>query len=324
MEDKQKQILWNGVSRGTEKYAALNYTFTVHAGGDIDESGIGPGSCFEAVYSGSGRGICLALISHSGASRWSLTEADADSETPDGKRRALFRYESFFPAFGERFDLLDEIRCVCAGDREVTLYQITYLPGEGSVPVYGNGRWVRPDTGIAFIGDSITENIYYKMGDLNALFGRDDCVNYGIGAQTPEMCLKRSGEILARGYSCLAVWCGINAIGSSTPEEIAAVITELARRALRSASVKKMICISILPTCGSIYPDRQENIRAVNRLIRDWAEHTENAVFADIVPSFTDVTGTGRADLFSDGLHPNADGYALVKQILAPLLPPKR
>ena len=75
----------------------------------------------------------------------------------------------------------------------MTLHKLAYFAGTGDVVDTSGGRWDRPDTGIAFIGDSICQNAKLLYGDWNTILGRSDCANYGIGGQTTLECRARIG-----------------------------------------------------------------------------------------------------------------------------------
>lgn len=98
-------------------------------------------------------------------------------------------------------------------DADVTLKRIAYFSGNGDPVDASDGTWDRPDTGIAFLGDSIIQNAMYLYNDFNTILGRTDCSNYGIACQTSVDCEKRVDEIAKKNYSKVVMLCGINDIG---------------------------------------------------------------------------------------------------------------
>lgn len=299
----------------------LNYTFTSHVGGDFDTSLMNEESCFEVNYAGPEQGVDLVLISHSGGNRWGRMKADRESLQPDGTRTAVFTYENMVRTYGGNFTRLDETRCVTNSDEKTVLKSIRYFPGEGTPVDTSSPRWDKPDTGIAFIGDSIVQNVFYNEGDFNTLLGRSDCVNFGIGAQTTVHCLNRIGEIAGRHYSRLVIWCGINDLWSGTPaEDVTGRIQQMIARTREKNPGMRFVIISILPTAAAWYPKSQHVIRAINALNEEYAVANDDVDFVNCYPRLLGEDGFAKADLFIDGLHPNSEGYALVKECLLPVL----
>ncbi|HVJ62645.1 MAG TPA: GDSL-type esterase/lipase family protein [Tahibacter sp.] len=61
--------------------------------------------------------------------------------------------------------------------------------------------------------------------------------------------------------------------------------------------------------------------RDANARIRRYAGRHEGLVFIDVFAPMLDASGAPRAELFgSDGLHLNADGYALWRGLIEPVL----
>ena len=123
----------------------------------------------------------LALSSHSGATQWAKVNASETVEVSEGRYGAYFDESAMAMAFGSNFARLDQISVYSSGKQPVTLHKLAYFAGTGDVVDTSNGRWDRPDTGIAFIGDSICQNAKLLYGDWNTILGRSDCANYGIG-----------------------------------------------------------------------------------------------------------------------------------------------
>ncbi|MBO2517540.1 MAG: hypothetical protein CW338_09785, partial [Clostridiales bacterium] len=189
---------------------ALNFTFTSHVGGDFDVSGMNEESRFEVTWEGPEDGIDLVLISHSGGNRWGRMKPDCKGRNEDGTYTAVYTFENMVEAYGTNFARLDETRCVMNKEEKITLKNMIFYPGSGKPADTSDPRWDKPDTGIAFIGDSIVQNVFYNEGDFNTLLGRKDCANFGIGAQTTVHCLRRIDEIANRHFSQLVIWCGVN------------------------------------------------------------------------------------------------------------------
>ena len=64
-------------------------------------------------------------------------------------------------------------------------------------------------------------------------------------------------------------------------------------------------------------------VHAANAQVRDEAARWKDVAFVDVATPMLDASGQPRRELFlDDGLHLNAQGYALWRQVLAPRLQP--
>ena len=303
--------------------ANLHYAFTKHVGGDFDAAQINPGSRFYVEYSGQKDGVYLALTSHSGATQWSRVNPDETVQLENGRWASCFSYDNFASVWGTNFARLDQLSVFTSTSGEVTLHRVAYFAGEGEPVDTSDGRWDRPDTGIAFIGDSICQNPIYSYGDWNTILGRSDCVNFGIGAQTTVECRARIDEIASRDYKMVVFICGINDIGRGyTKEEIVANYDAMITTIRQKNPDCEFILVSVLPTTSAFYAGQQAKINLLNMAYKRYASKTPGVTFVDVYSSFTPKTGEyAYPELLSDGLHPNREGYAVMAEILGPCLP---
>lgn len=316
-------MIFEGRKSAQGKDAMLDFYFTRHVGGQFDAAAMTRGSKLVLEYDGpEENGIYLALISHSGGNRWLTINPNRVTRLENGRCQAEFYYISLSMKIGGMFHLLDEIRPICAGDERVTLYSVKYVEGDG-VPVgQAGGDWLRPDTGIAFLGDSITQNVLYNEGDFNTLLGRKDCANYGIGSQTTVHMLGRIDAIAGRNYRQLVIWCGINDMGSSTPAQIAGRVEQMIDVVRAANPGIRFTIISVLPTTDAFFRGAQHRMAELNDLYRAYADAHEDVSFCDVYPYFVGEDGYCRPELMIDGLHPNSAGYAILREHLpAHLLP---
>jgi lysophospholipase L1-like esterase len=64
-----------------------------------------------------------------------------------------------------------------------------------------------------------------------------------------------------------------------------------------------------------------DRVREANRLIRDYTRSDSSLVFVDVFTPMLDASGQPRGELFvEDGLHMSAAGYALWRELVAPVL----
>jgi len=334
-----RRIVWHGrpvqdelnatatLFRGSVTAKAANsnmaYAFTKHVGGEFDASQINKGSRFYVEYTGRKDGVYLALSSHSGATQWSRVNADETVQLDNGRWGSYFSYDHFSRAWGTNFARLDQITVFSTAAAEVTLHRIAYFAGEGDPVDTSDGRWDRPDTGIAFIGDSICQNALLIYGDWNTILGRTDCVNFGIGAQTTVECRARIQELAQRDYRMIVFICGINDIGRGyTKEEIVANFDAMIHAVREKNPDCEFLLVSALPTTSAFYAGQQAKINLLNMAYKRYASKTDGVTFVDIYSSFTPKTGEyAYPELLSDGLHPNREGYAKMAEILLKYLP---
>ena len=176
-----EEVLFSGAATSAAQNECLVFRFTQHVGGTFDASQMRTDSRLYVEYSGAKCGVYLALSSHSGATQWAKVNASETVEVSEGRYGAYFDESAMAMAFGSNFARLDQISVYSSGKQPVTLHKLAYFAGTGEIVDSSGGRWNRPDTGIAFIGDSICQNAKLLYGDWNTILGRSDCANYGIG-----------------------------------------------------------------------------------------------------------------------------------------------
>lgn len=317
------ETLFRGAATSNSLNASLAYMFTQHVGGSFDAAQINEDSRFYVEYTGPRQGVYLAFSSHSGATQWSRINADEIVELENGRCAAWFNYDNFARVWGKNFARLDQLTVYSATAKEVTLHRIAYFAGEGAPVDASDGRWDRPDTGIAFIGDSICQNALLMYGDWNGILGRNDCVNFGIGAQTTVECRARIDELACRDYRMIVFICGINDIGRGyTKEEIVANFDAMIGAVREKNPDCEFLLVSVLPTTEAFYAGQQGKINLLNMAYKRYASKTPGVTFVNAYSSFTAKTGEyAYPELLSDGLHPNREGYAVIADILKPYLP---
>ena len=319
-------MLYKGSATASTKDTNLTFFYTKHVGGDWDAAQINEGSYFYVEYTGAEDGIYLALASASGSTQWVAVYPDETGTTADGRYYSKYSYDNFSKLFGTNFARLDQIQAYSAKNEEVTLKRIAYFEGEGAPVDTTDGTWDRPDTGIAFIGDSIVQNplvdsAHLKNCDWNTILDRTDCVNYGIGGQTTDECSKRINELSKKNYSKVVMLCGINDIGHGlTNDEIIANYETMFASLNESNPDMEIFVISVLPTTEVFYTDAQDRIVALDNDLKAMTEKHDNVTYVDCYSSFISDTGYAKPELVFDGLHPNLDGYAVIASILNPYL----
>lgn len=169
----------------------------------------------------------------------------------------------------------------------------------------------RPD--LVMIGDSLTEA--WPVPDART-------VTRGIGGQTSAQILVRIGpDAIALRPRMVHILAGTNDIagntGPTSPEHTVQRIAAMAAYA-RAEGIEPIL--ATLPPARDFYwqadVDPAPWLPRVNRLIRELAER-EGYVLADYHAALGGRDGAFEQELYSDGVHPNAQGYARMAPVLA-------
>lgn len=202
---------------------------------------------------------------------------------------------------------------------------------------------------LVFVGDSITD--FWLLDDdpwvkgrrfgrsvWNASFAGSEpanrALNIGISGDRTEHVLQRLLPVVQGGLGhldaaalkpeFLVVMLGINntwaaeePVADSVFEGVRAVLLALRQRQPQA----RIVLQSILPT-----NDPQKNAQVVlpvNQRLRALTSAPPFAgqmLYLDLVPGFVDAQGRQIDSLFTDGLHPNEDGYRVWRDRLVPFL----
>lgn len=179
----------------------------------------------------------------------------------------------------------------------------------------------RGERRVVFIGDSITD-----LWDLSTAFPGKPYINRGIGAQvTAQMLVRFESDVVALRPSAVVILAGTNDVAGflqlETPATILANITAMAD--IADARGIKVVLASILPV--NDYTENARNIvkehptetlRTINAGLRDLARRRGYG-YADYAAPMRDAQGMLQAGLTRDGLHPTADGYAVMAPVAA-------
>lgn len=173
---------------------------------------------------------------------------------------------------------------------------------------------------VVFIGDSITE--FWR--DRRPGFFRPGFVDRGIaGESSPQILVRFRQDVIDLHPRVVHIMMGTNDIagrtGPMTLQQTEAnfeTVTELAR-----ANGVTVILATTPPTDHvlgeGVKPAR--TIQALDDWIRGYARRS-GVVLADYARVLDDGRGGLRAGLTSDGVHPNAQGYAVMETIAAPAI----
>ena len=170
---------------------------------------------------------------------------------------------------------------------------------------------------LVFMGDSITEN--WLLGDAE-LFN-DNNVNRGIGGQTtPQMLLRFRADVVALRPAAVHILAGTNDIagntGPSTVDDFKNNLMSMVE--LAQANNIKVLLGSIPPTATfswapAIAP--APRVSELNAWLREYAAE-KNLVYIDYHTALAGAAGELRSELGNDGVHPNRDGYVIMRHLL--------
>ena len=179
-----------------------------------------------------------------------------------------------------------------------------------------NAVAARGATRVVFIGDSITEN--WLMADPGFFSG--GLVNRGIGAQTSaQMLLRFRSDVVRLRPQAVHLLAGTNDVagnnGPTSPGDFQGNIESMVE--LARASGIRVILGSIPPAAVfSWRPTLQPapRIAELNAWLRDYARRND-LVYVDYHAALAGPAGELRAELGNDGVHPNRDGYAVMRRL---------
>ena len=184
------------------------------------------------------------------------------------------------------------------------------------------GEATAGSTRVVFMGNSITEG----WAPLFATqFPGKPYIGRGISGQTtPQMVLRFHQDVIALKPAVVVILGGTNDIAGNTGpstlsmiEDNLAAMTEMAQ----ANGIRVVLC-SVLPVFD--YPWKRglepaPRILALNQWIARYAaEH--GATYLDFHSAMADEKHGMRAELASDGVHPNAAGYAIMASLVEPAI----
>lgn len=170
---------------------------------------------------------------------------------------------------------------------------------------------------VVFMGDSITDG--WKLAEY---FPNKPYINRGISGQTtPQMLIRFRPDVIALKPKAVVILAGTNDIAGNTgPMTIEMITDNYASMAeLAKANGIKVIFSSVLPIHdygkNKVSERRSpDNILKLNEWLKAYCK-ANGHTYLDYFSKTVDDKGMLKADLATDGLHPNADGY----KIMAPL-----
>lgn len=185
--------------------------------------------------------------------------------------------------------------------------------------VLARNQVVKPD--VVFIGDSI---IHYWGGEPKAprvwggeawtnCFAGFEVTNLGFGWDRTENVLWRldHGELDGIQPKVIIIKIGTNNTSvKNTPEDIAAGIEAICATAHQKVPTAKILLLGILPRKDEV-PGHSAT-EAVNQLLQERLSDVDWLTYCNFGAAFRLPDGKPNPVLYRDGVHVNADGYAIL------------
>jgi lysophospholipase L1-like esterase len=188
---------------------------------------------------------------------------------------------------------------------------------------------------VVFMGDSITDG--WRLAEY---FPGKPYVNRGISGQTtPQMLVRMYPDVIDLKPKVFVIFAGTNDIARNTGPQTLEMIEHnfMAMAELAQAHEIKVVLCSVMPISdypalnpqpapgrgGGPAPVRRKqtevrppaDILKLNAWLKDYAARI-HAVYADYFTATVDEKGWLKEPISSDGLHPNAQGYALMAPVI--------
>ena len=177
---------------------------------------------------------------------------------------------------------------------------------------------------VVFMGDSITDS---WDNPANGFFPGKPYINRGISGQTtPQMLIRFRRDVIELKPKVVVILAGTNDLAGNTgPTTLEAIEDNLKSMAeLATANSIRVVFASLLPVSDHELRDGKplvqtvrrppEKILALNNWMHGYARANRHG-YLDYFSAMVDENGFLKDELSDDGLHPNAQGYA----VMAPL-----
>lgn len=178
---------------------------------------------------------------------------------------------------------------------------------------------------VVFMGDSITDG--WDAPNNGGFFPGKPYINRGISGQTtPQMLIRFRPDVIALKPKVVVILAGTNDLAGNTgPTTLEAIKDNLVSMAeLARAQGIRVVFASLLPVSDYEMRDGNrivqtvrrppEQIKALNSWMKDYAARNHQT-YLDYFSAMVDDKGFLKDELSNDGLHPNAQGYAVMNPL---------
>lgn len=174
---------------------------------------------------------------------------------------------------------------------------------------------------VVLIGDSIIEIFPTEMLQIDGKI----VYNRGIsGDFSNRMCERLDDNALNIAPSSIFILVGTNDLNLARDAQEIVGYINMAVSKCKESGVEKIVVSSLLPVKKSINSGmvgirKNSDIVSINESIKQMCE-VQGVVYADTYSSVVDENGEFNEAYTYDGLHPNAQGYAKICEVIAPLM----
>jgi lysophospholipase L1-like esterase len=174
---------------------------------------------------------------------------------------------------------------------------------------------------LLFLGDSITDG---WRGGGNAVWEKNyaplKAANFGIGGDRTEHVFWRlqNGELDGIKPKLAVLMIGTNNLGANKDEEIADGIKAIVAELHKQTPETKLLLLGIFPRGMKPDDSARGRIKHINSIIAKLDDDGKTIKYLDIGDKFLEADGTLPKSIMPDGLHPNAKGYEIWAEAIAP------
>lgn len=176
-----------------------------------------------------------------------------------------------------------------------------------------------PKKAILFVGSSS----FTKWTDVQAYFPGYPIINRGFGGSTLQDVIRYANDIIFPYQpKQVVIYCGENDVAFSdtvTAETVLARFVQLFAMIREKLPAAQVVFISLKPS-----PSRwkmQQRVIRTNELISAFISRQSNALYVDVYHKMLGIDGLPLSGIFTaDSLHMNAQGYAIWKKAIEPVL----
>ncbi len=176
---------------------------------------------------------------------------------------------------------------------------------------------------VVFMGDSITE--FWSTYDTT-FFSSNNFINRGISGQTTsQMLLRFRQDVINLKPSTVVILAGINDIAENTGPISTELIMEniISMTELAKANDIKVVLCSVLPANKFDWNKKlkpAEKVTELNHFIKKYTLE-KSIPLVDYYTVMVDDAFGLQKKYGDDGVHPNAEGYQIMKQIILKSIP---
>ena len=184
-----------------------------------------------------------------------------------------------------------------------------------------NAQLAAPASGekrVVFMGDSITD-AWIRLSP--AFFKDHPYLDRGISGQTtPQMLIRFRPDVIALKPKVVVILAGTNDIAGNTGPMTLEMIEDNLSSMAELAKVHgiKVVLSSVMPVCDYHRPQTERRppakIIALNEWIKDYCAKNK-VVYLDYYSAMIDDQKMLKKEITLDGLHPTADGYAIMEPL---------